>query len=215
MARNDVQFFQFFNFGGFFGVIRHTLADAVMINIFTLITMIVLIGALAAILPLFFMLFYGLLLLLDPPQWEGKSAERNLLSVFTIVACAYFIVDYHYGWLAWMVVTTFFGPTFTDWLCYVHATILIINVFLIIFGHTVFVNSGNGLLRVLVFSAICWFGNKVVKPISAGIIDNTVSQYVPEPGEYPTMDEKYYHRTPPVVEEDKEDDHYNIDYYNE
>jgi hypothetical protein len=191
---SNVRFYQFFNFGGFFGVIRHTFADIVSINIFTLITLLALVGVLAAILPLFFTLFYALLVLLDPPQWEGKSAERNLLSIFTILACAYFIADYHYGWLAWIVVVNFFGPEFADTLCYTHTTILLLNVFLVFFGHVIFMHSGNGLMRLAVFIGMCWFSNKHINWVSEKIISSHISQFKPEPGKYPIFDEKYYNR---------------------
>ncbi len=191
---SNIRFYQFFNFGGFFGVIRHTFADIVSINIMTLITLFALIGVIGAILPLFFTLFYGLLVLVDPPQWEGKSAERNLLSFFTILSCIYFIADYHFGWLSWLVVLNFFGPEFADTLCYIHTSILLLNVFLILFGHIIFLNAGVGLTRLALFIGMCWFSYKHVIHISEFIIKENITQFVPEPGVYEEWDEKYFGR---------------------
>jgi hypothetical protein len=185
MSKGGTKFYDVHSFMGTIGVTEFSFAELIAVNGLGVIIMFILMGLLAAFFPLLMLIFYILFLLIG--NWYENDLDRSRTNLAAVIGYIYFMVDYHYGFIGWKFVHSFFGKEGVDELCYLNTTLFVVNLFLVFYGTKIFGDMKYGIVRVGVFIAMLFFTNKVVYPISETIIPKIVSQYV-EPIE-PTNNE--------------------------
>lgn len=173
---NRLNFFHVFKFGGFIGVSRSSLSDVVMINIFTLLTMIAIAGIFATILPVLLSLLYVFMLIADSDS-DAAQNDKFYTSLFTIVATTYFLLDYHFGWLSWVVLTALVEAETYQHIAAVNLTLGLLHVVLLFYYKQIFPLYKNG------FNALKYFLLMVFLLFNATpkvftILGRMISQYV-------------------------------------
>lgn len=175
MSENNLKFYQIFRFGNTIGVNQMNFGDIIIANFMTLVVMVILIGLFVTMIPFLILLIYAFTVMLG--SWEQINQERIGMNVLSIAACTYFIFDYHYGFLGWRVLHTFTSTESVNKFFYLIIALLLFNIFLIFMGNKIFSQINSSFGRLLMFAAFCFFGYKILYPISAFIAPSLVSQY--------------------------------------
>ena len=203
MSENNIRFYQIFRFGNTIGVNEMNLGDIIIANFMTLAVMVILMGLFVTLIPFFLLFIYAFTVMLG--SWDNINQERIAINLFSIIACIYFLFDYHYGFIGWRVIHTFTSTASVDKFCHMIFALLILNLILIFFGNKIIAELTTPLARLIAFGGICFFTYKVLYPISSLIVPSITTQYYEK--EKPNQDEGGSYEEIPY-QEDEENDEY-------
>lgn len=190
MENNGLKFYQIFNFGGSIAVNSLSFGELIVVNFGTLLTMIILIGLLASLIPIILFFIFGIFLLFG--NWRQVQIDRIRLNIFSIIGYVYFMIDYHYGFICWSFFHTFFSVNFVNKLCYINTSLFIFNGILLFVGNGILNQINSGLVRLVVFILISIIGYKILVPFGSIVAPMITKQYIPKPAEETiTNDEQY------------------------
>lgn len=176
IMKDRLNFYQVFKFGGFIGVTRSSLSDVVMVNIFTLITMIAISGIFATLLPILLSFLYILMLLGDSDS-DAAQNDKFYTSLFTIIATIYFLLDYHFGWLSWIVLTSMVESEIYQYIAAINLTLGLLHLVLLFYYKVIFPLYKNS-LNVLKYILLIVFLLFNITPKMNTIVGRLISQYV-------------------------------------
>ena len=166
--------------GGVIGVNRMSLGDLIGANIMVLVIYFLLLMLVVQLLPILLISFYVILLLnnrLDVESGAYDTQQRLVINILTVISVIYFLIDFHFGWLSFKIFSVAVSKETFDSFATLNLSIGLVSVFLFFLGHEIFKTATSLLIRLGMFVLIVYFGIKFTKPISRGIINNTITQY--------------------------------------
>lgn len=108
-----------------FITIEWTIWDLLQAKLLAIIITIMVFGILTSLIPLVWLFFY----------FTPVTAHRKEYNIIGFLAGVYFLVDYHFGWMCWIILNELFGRYY-DYLCYFNTGLLLTHLFLFVFEST-------------------------------------------------------------------------------
>lgn len=165
---------------GLIGVNKMTLQDLIAANIMVYIIYFLLLMLAVQIVPILLLSFYVVLLWnnrLDVESGAYDTHQRLALNLFTIVSVIYFFIDFHFGWVSFKIFSVAVSKETFDSFAAINLSIGLVSTFLFFIGHEIFKHAKTPYIRLGMFVLIVFFGIKLTNSLSAGVINNVITQY--------------------------------------
>jgi len=172
-----MEFFQIFRFGGTIAVNRLSVRDMVAVGFMTLILYLILLALISLILPTLLLGLYIIWMFTNDGYGGDYNIKQRLtLNIMTVMAVVYYMLDFHFGWISYHILGDAIGKEGLDAVASFNLTIGVLSIILFFVGHELYRLGENHLLRVIIFSAIIFFGFKMVRPIARSVVSNAITQ---------------------------------------
>jgi hypothetical protein len=179
--KDGLNFFHVFKVGPYIGVNKVGAGDVAMNYILTLIVMIILIGLVAIVMPIFISLLY-VLVLLGESDSDVSKGDKFYGSLFIVIASIYFIIDCYFGWLGYSAGQLVLGQNLFKYLFVTNTILGIVHLYNLITRGSMFDHINNGARSLpryflLIIACFVLFGSKA-KTIADNILDKKVENNV-------------------------------------
>ena len=165
--------------GGTIGINKLSLGDLVMNNILVVLVYIVLLALFVSILPTVLIGFY-LFWIISSDMEDGNITpnieQRRVLMIMSIISVIYFMIDFHFGWIAFSILGSATSKESMDGIAIYNLSLGFISLILLFFGHIIYSHNKVRLFRILAILVVTWFSFRFTKPISESIIQNNITQ---------------------------------------
>lgn len=165
--------------GGTIGVHKMSLGDLAMNYVLVVVLYLVLLAVMVAILPTILIGIY-LLWLINTDMEGGNDTpniqQRQVLMLMSIIGVVYFMIDFHFGFIAFKIIGSAMAKETMDGLAVYNLALGIVSTILYFFGHRIYCLSPLRIARIGLILATVWFGYKFSKAISTPIVRSVITQ---------------------------------------
>jgi len=179
--KEGLNFFNVFRVGPYIGVNKVSAGDVATNYLLTLIIMIILIGLVAIVMPIFISLLY-IIVLLSESDSDVSKGDKFYGSLFIVIASIYFIIDCYFGWLGYSAGHLVLGHTLFKYLFVTNTVLGIVHLYNLITRGSMFDHVNNGARSlpryfILIIACFILIGPKI-KTIADNILDKKVENNV-------------------------------------
>lgn len=137
-----MSFFKTYDKNRSFLTIEWTLSELFKARILGVIIAMIVFGIFTTIIPTIWLFFYF-------TSIKNQRKEHNLIGM---LAGVYFLLDYHFGWMCWIILNDLIGAKYYNILCYYNTALMITHFVLLLFDSVIWdllkVNDNKSRARV-------------------------------------------------------------------
>lgn len=169
--------------GGTIGVNKMSLNDMIRAEITIVIMYVILLALFVTVLPTLLFGFYMLWMITSDSNegYDGRASEQRLvINILTVISSLYFLLDFHFGWIAFSIFGGICYAETYDSVAIYNTTIGLLSILYFFVGHELYRAGENRLVRIGVFLLFTYLAFNFCTNISAFIVNNIVTQCVDE-----------------------------------
>ena len=179
--KDGLNFFHVFKIGPYIGVNKVGAGDVAMNYLLTLIVMVILIGLVAIVMPIFISLLY-IIVLLSESDSDVSKGDKFYGSLFIVLASVYFIIDCHFGWLGYSAGQLVLGHTLFKYLFVINTVLGLVHLYNLITRGSMFDHISNGVRSlpryfILIIACFILLGPKI-KTIADNFLDKRLENNI-------------------------------------
>lgn len=169
--------------GGTIGVNKMSLNDMIRAEITIVLLYVILLALFVTVLPTLLFGFYMLWMISSDSGegYDGRASEQRLVvNILTVIASLYFLLDFHFGWIAFNIFGGICYAETYDSIAIYNTTIGLLSILYFFVGHELYRLGESRLIRIAIFLVITYIAFNFCKKISTVIVNNVVTQCVDE-----------------------------------
>lgn len=165
--------------GGTIGVNRLSLGDLLVANLIAVLVYVVLLAVFVTILPTILIGIYLLWIIgtdMEGGEDNPNIQQRNVLMIMSIVSVIYFMIDFHFGLIAYNILGSGASKETMDGIAIYNLSLGFVSVILFFLGHRAYASNQSRFLRIIFILALTWFSYRFTKKIATPIVNNLITQ---------------------------------------
>lgn len=164
---------------GLIGVNKMTLGGLIGANILSILLYFIILAFGVIIVPTILFVLYVLWIInADGGEGnDGRATEQRLwVNVLTLIASIFFMLDFHFGLVAFSIVGGAMSLEAYDSVAIYNLTLGLVSIILFFLGHDLYKSSSTKSVRVLCILIVIFFSYKYMNSVSTHIVKNVITQ---------------------------------------
>ena len=176
-----MEFYKIWSFRGMIGVNKLTLTDVLIgVPLMSIIVYMIILAFSAPIAPALLTVFYiGSIYNSDGTNLNAIK-QRLGLNLLTIVSVIYYLLDFHYGWLSFSILSTVVSPSGMNTIAETNLILGLVAIFYFFFGHQLFygLQKFRKVVFLLIGYVLIWIAGSVSHYVITNMITPSTKEYV-------------------------------------